>query len=121
MTTPPPPPVPGGSDQTFAVDENNVLAARGVILRATEDARRRLEELRPALMIKSPAQDEVSLAATRIWNGNLQGNPDSHYARLMQYVLNVEALGVRLEEAARQYGYTDEEIAASFNVQDRQR
>ncbi|WP_460954742.1 hypothetical protein [Parasphingorhabdus pacifica] len=116
MTAPMPPPIPGGDRQSFVVDEENVLAARNVILRATEDARRRMKELQPGLMIDSPAEDEISVAAARVWNGNLQANADSHYARLMQYILRVEELGEQLEEAAKQYGYTEEEIAASFRV-----
>lgn len=121
MTTPSPlPPAPGGGHRTFAVDKGTVLAARKVILQAAEEAKSALRELRHDLEIQAPAHDDISLAATRAWNGNLQGDPDSHYARLMQYVLNVQELGVQLEEVAKQYGYTEEEIAASFNVHDRQ-
>lgn len=120
MTTPPPPPPgPGGSGQTFTVNEDNVLAARKVILQATENARARLMALQPDLSITAPAHDDISVAAARTWNGNLQGNADSHLSRLIQYVSNVEVLGTQLEEAAKQYGYTEEEIAASFSLQER--
>jgi hypothetical protein len=44
------------------------------------------------------------------------GAEDSHFQRLLQYVNDVIALGEQVGEAARQYGYTDEEIQASFQL-----
>lgn len=121
MTTPPPPPPdPGASGQTFTVNEDNVLAARGVILRATEHAWTRLAGLMNGLTIVPSAQDDISVAAADTWNQNLLLAPDSHYSRLTQYISHVEALGKQLEDAAKQYGYTDEDIAASFSRHDSQ-
>ncbi|MDA3643473.1 hypothetical protein LZ318_09170 [Saccharopolyspora indica] len=119
MTTPappPPPPAPGGG-QTLTVNRDNVLEVRKVILSAAEGAKKKLRDLRPSLMVSAPGYDKVSSTAAAVWTANLVGNPDSHYSRLQQYVDNVFELGRQLEEAAKQYGYTDEEIVASFNVQ----
>lgn len=118
MTTPappPPPPTPGGG-QTLTVNKDNVLEVRKIILSAAEEARLKLLDLRPSLVVSAPGEDKVSTTAAAVWTANLVGNPDSHYARLQQYVDNVFELGRQLEEAAKQYGYTDEEIAASFNL-----
>ncbi|MFI0468117.1 hypothetical protein ACH347_28885 [Saccharopolyspora sp. 5N102] len=122
MTTPapPPPPVPGGAGQTITVNKDNVLEVRKVILMAAEDAQFKLHSLVPSLLVSAPADDEISSTAAAVWTANLAGNPDSHFARLMQYVTNVLDLGQQLEEAAKQYGYTDDEIAASFQLQQKQ-
>ncbi|MGW5648697.1 hypothetical protein ACWEV3_26720 [Saccharopolyspora sp. NPDC003752] len=122
MTTPapPPPPVPGGAGQTITVNKDNVLEVRKVILAAAEDARLKLLALLPSLIVSAPASDAISTTSASVWSANLVGNQDSHYARLMQYVTNVFDLGQQLEEAAKQYGYTDDEIASSFNMQQRQ-
>ncbi|WP_246155031.1 hypothetical protein [Saccharopolyspora hirsuta] len=122
MTTPaPPPPPPGpGGGQTITVNKDNVLEVRKVILAAAEDARIKLSSLAPNLIVRAPGDDEVSKTAAAVWTGNLVGNEDSHYARLMQYVSNVFDLGMQLEEAAKQYGYSDDEIAASFSPQQNQ-
>ncbi|MGW1676732.1 hypothetical protein [Saccharopolyspora sp. NPDC002376] len=118
MTTPapPPPPSPGGG-QTLTVNKDNVLEVRKVILAAAEEARQKLRDLMPSLIVSAPGEDEVSATSATVWTANLVGNQDSHYARLQQYVDNVFDLGRQLEEAAKQYGYTDDEIVASFNVQ----
>ncbi|MER7080697.1 hypothetical protein SAMN02982929_02750 [Saccharopolyspora kobensis] len=119
MTTPvppPPPPAPGGG-QTLTVNRDNVLEVRKVILSAAEQAQMKLRALQPSLIVQAPAGDEVSKTSAAVWTANLVGNPDSHYVRLLQYVDNVVDLGRQLEEAAKQYGYTDEEIVASFNLQ----
>ncbi|GAA4887173.1 hypothetical protein [Saccharopolyspora cebuensis] len=118
MTTPaapPPPPVPGGAGQTVAVNQDNVLEARKIILAATKDAEDKLKQLRWSLAIEPPAEDDISVAAATVWNKNLITDGDSHFNRLMQYVLNVEQLAVQMEDAAKQYGYTEEEIRASFD------
>ncbi|WP_406689019.1 hypothetical protein REH65_22755 [Saccharopolyspora sp. ID03-671] len=117
MTTPvPPPPAPdsGAAAQTITVNEDNVLEVRKTILSAAEDAVERLNDLAPSLAVSPPAGDEISKRAAAVWTANLLGNPDSHFKRLQQYVDNVIALGEQLGEAAKQYGYTDEEISASF-------
>ncbi|MCI2419242.1 hypothetical protein MOQ72_17485 [Saccharopolyspora sp. K220] len=123
MTTPappPPPPVPGGPGQMVTVNKDNVLEVRKIILMAAEDAREKLASLAPSLTVTAPAGDNISTTSAAVWTGNLVGNPDSHYARLMQYVTNVFELGLQIEQAAKDYGYTDDEIAASFQPQQRQ-
>ncbi|MDI2028539.1 hypothetical protein QFW96_07945 [Saccharopolyspora sp. TS4A08] len=119
MTTPvPPPPAPdsGAAAQTITVNEDNVLEVRKTILSAAEDARERLYGLAASLQVTPPGDDEVSKHAATTWTAYLLGNQDSHFNRLMQYVDNVEKLGEQLGEAAKQYGYTDEEISASFQL-----
>jgi hypothetical protein len=124
MTTPappPPPPGPGGPGQTITVNKDNVLEVRKAILMAAEDAKFKLNELAPSLRVIPPATDDISLTSAAVWTANLLGNPDSHFARLLQYVNNVIALGDQVGEAAKQYGYTDDEIKASFQLQQTQR
>lgn len=114
MTAPAPPPAPGGPGQQITVTPENVLAARRVIGEAAEDAKKKLRSLGFDLRVKPAADDDISAAAAQAWTSNLVGADDSHFKRLTAYVENVEMLGNRLEEVAKQYGIDDEEIAASF-------
>ncbi|WP_249124191.1 hypothetical protein [Saccharopolyspora erythraea] len=98
------------------MNKDNVLEVRRVILAAAEDAYDKLDKLRGELAISSPAKDKISSAAAATWNANLLTNADSHFNRLRQYVQNVADLGRQIEDAAKQYGYTEEEIAASFQI-----
>ncbi|GAB2666485.1 hypothetical protein GCM10027271_27320 [Saccharopolyspora gloriosae] len=114
MTAPAPPPAPGGPGQTITVTPENVLAARRVIGEAAEDAKFKLQNLRTKLMVQASARDEISTTAAAVWNRNLLVGPESHFERLHSYVESVEELANQLEEAAKAYGFTDEEIEASF-------
>jgi len=120
MTAPAPPPPPGGPGQTITVTPDNVLQARRAILAAAEEARDALVRKQPDLMVRPAAQDQVSTAASTMWTRKLLSEQDSHYNRLMSYVLEVEKLGHQLGETAKQYGFTDDEIAASFQTTERQ-
>ncbi|MFC7340830.1 hypothetical protein [Saccharopolyspora griseoalba] len=113
MTTPVQPPAGG---QTITVTEDNVLEVRRTILSAAEEALHRLQSIAPGLQVTPPATDEVSRSAAAYWTAKLVGAEDSHFQRLLQYVDDVIALGEQVGEAARQYGHTDEEIQASFQL-----
>lgn len=110
----PSPPTTGGPGQTFTVNEDNVLAARKVILSAAEDAMRKLDGMKFDLVIKPSAEDSISTPSAEFWNRSLLTEQDSHFNRLRQYVTNVLDMAKQVEEAAKQYGYTEEEIAVSF-------
>lgn len=116
MTAPAPPPPPGGPGQTITVTPDNVLQARRIIGQAAEDAKARLHHLQHDLRVSPAARDDISTAAAVAWNRHLLVDGDSHFQRLISYVSSVEQLGNQLEEAAKQYGFTDEEIAASFRA-----
>lgn len=120
MTAPAPPPAPGGPGQTITVTPENVLAARRVIGEAAEDAKFKLQELRMKLMVQAAATDEISTSAAAVWNRNLLAGPESHFERLHSYVLGVEQLAEQLGEAAKAYGFADEEISASFQSSEAQ-
>lgn len=117
MTTPAPPPPGGGNG--IEVNKDNVLAARKVILHSADDAEDKLRHLRGTLAITNSPEDQVSVAAATEWNKNLVTDADSHFNKLNQYVRNVRDLAKQLEEAAKQYGYTDEEIATSLQAQNK--
>ncbi|WP_243792778.1 hypothetical protein [Saccharopolyspora gloriosae] len=118
MTAPAPPPAPGGPGQTITVTPENVLAARRVIGEAAEDAQAKLGRLRKDLMVRPAADDDISSTASAVWNKNLVVGPESHFERLHSYVLQVQDLANQLGEAAKAYGFTEEEIEASFKFSD---
>ncbi|GAA2357092.1 hypothetical protein GCM10009854_39240 [Saccharopolyspora halophila] len=102
--------------QAITVTEDNVLEVRRTILAAAEEALHRLQSIAPNLQVTPPATDEVSRSAAAYWTHRLVGAEDAHFQRLLQYVNNVIELGEQVGEAAREYGYTDEQIQESFQL-----
>jgi hypothetical protein len=74
----------------------------------------RLNRLRDEMVMQPCGEDRISKDAAAVWNDRLVHAPDSHANRLVEYVQAVHDLGQRLEDAAKHYGYTEDEIAASF-------
>jgi hypothetical protein len=98
------------------VNHDNVLQA-GKVIQAQVDqlndmTRRKLRDLQPGNI----GDDDVSAAATKLWGGILGGNPDSYVARIGQYIDGLENLANQLKAAAKQYGYTEEQIADAFGA-----
>lgn len=101
---------------SFEVNEDNVLAARATILNAADEAMLRLGQLRYDMIMQPCGEDKISKDAAALWNDRLVQAPDSHASRLGDYIKAVQELGLQLEDAAKQYGFTEEEIEASFKA-----
>jgi hypothetical protein len=59
-------------------------------------------------------QDLVSEAATGEWAKILVSNDDSYSKRIAQYIDGLGKLADQLKTAAKQYGFTEDEITAAF-------
>ncbi|GAA3636863.1 hypothetical protein GCM10022267_24230 [Lentzea roselyniae] len=106
----------GPSTQSFHVNEDNVLKAGAVIQdqaevlkRALLSAQRRLE-----VHVNAATAGEVSANIAGLWNRRLTTDEDSYVGRIAQYVETLENLATQLKESAKQYGFSDEEIATVF-------
>ncbi|HEX7661921.1 MAG TPA: hypothetical protein VF444_20845 [Pseudonocardiaceae bacterium] len=99
----------------ITVDKDNVLQAASIIQNAMDGEGTHISNALRELRIAPPGADPVSLRAAEIWNQRLVDDPDSYANRVKQYLANLTTLVNNLRTSAKQYGYTDEQIAAAFN------
>ncbi|MFL6125764.1 hypothetical protein [Actinophytocola sp.] len=101
---------------TFTVTKDNVLAA-GRIIESQADAlqlvwRHRGRDLR----VEPPGKDDVSVRMAKAWNDVLVDDNDSYYNRIRDYIVGLKKLAVQLGDAAKTYGYTEDQIATAFGT-----
>lgn len=99
---------------TFMVSREEVLAKRAALLAEANDFRKFLGGIKDQLRMEPMGGDPVSHDVARVVTDRLVDAPDSYWNVCDQWVKNLFQAAESLAEAARQYGYTDEEIAASF-------
>jgi len=104
----------GISSGTFTVDRDNVLAA-GRIIEAQADALQKLWWKRSwDLRIEPPGDDDVSTRMAMAWNDLLYENDDSYRNRIKDYIVGLRKLAIQLGDAAKAYGYSEDEISTAF-------
>jgi hypothetical protein len=108
------PTAPAGA--TFTVNHDNVLAAGKVIKTQIDTLNDVVLKNTPALIVEPAAGDLVSQDAARAWNHRLVGADDSYAARIQAYVDSLNNLAAQLKDSAKKYGFSDEDIAATFGA-----
>lgn len=104
----------GISSGTFTVSKDNVLAA-GRIIEAQADALQKLWWKRARdLRIEPPGNDDVSTRMAMAWNDLLYDDDDSYRNRIKDYIVGLRKLAVQLGDAAKAYGFTEDEISSAF-------
>lgn len=99
----------------FVVSPDEVLAKRAALLAEADDFRKFLDNIRDQLRMEPCGSDPVSIDVAEAVTERLVGSGDSYYNVCEQWVLNLYQTAEALADVARQYGYTDEDIAASLN------
>ena len=103
----------GPSTQQFHVDKDTVLKAGKVI----HDQWLMLDEVygdnADKLRIKSSG-DKITADVVEAWNDRLVFHEDSYANRIKLYLDSLKSLSDQLKASAQQYGYTDEEVMATF-------
>ncbi|MGH8966220.1 MAG: hypothetical protein ACRDXB_12950 [Actinomycetes bacterium] len=99
----------------FVVSRDEVLAKYAALLAEADDFRLFLERIRDELLMTPMGGDPVSQDVARAVTDRIRNAQDSYFNVCQQWVDNLYQAAEALAETARQYGYTDEEIAASFN------
>ena len=100
--------------QSIAVDRDNVLQAAKIIQDALDTEGQTIRANLPLLRVIAPGADQISVEAAAAWNDRLTGGADSYAVRVEQYLQNLQTLVDNLVTSARQYGYTEQQIADSF-------
>jgi hypothetical protein len=104
----------GITSGTFTVTKDNVLAAARIIESQADQLQDSLSSARDELRVRPPGTDDVSVRMTAAWNDLLVEDDDSYRSRINDYVVGLRRLSVQLGDTARDYGYTEDEIAAAF-------
>jgi hypothetical protein len=99
---------------TFTVNKDNVLAAAHIIDSTADNLQETFRDSRRQLRVQAPGNDEVSLRMADAWNAILIDDDDSFRNRISDYIVGLRKLAVQLGDAARAYGFTEEEIEAAY-------
>ncbi|HEX3648426.1 MAG TPA: hypothetical protein VHV49_08355 [Pseudonocardiaceae bacterium] len=100
---------------SITVNHDNVLKAARVIQDALDNEGQQILTNLPLLQVIAPGEDLISTQAAQAWNAKLVGGADSYTVRVEQYLQSLSDLVARLITSARQYGYTEEQIADAFS------
>jgi hypothetical protein len=92
-----------------------VLAKHAALLAEADDFQQFLDDTWDQLFMVPMGGDPVSHDVARAVTDRIRDAENSYFNVCQQWVNNLYQAAEALAETARQYGYTDEEIAASFN------
>ena len=110
-----PSPRPGVPGADLQVSRENVLEVRSVLL---GEAERLLDSIRSATFrrdwVGPCGDDPVSAEASAAFDARIR----VVVQRCQRYALQLKEAGTALEEIARDYGYTDAQLAASLTSRD---
>jgi len=106
----------GPSTQKFAVNKDNILKAGVIIADSAERLATKLDLVEDDLKIPANAASDGQVGAdiAGAWNSRLVGGSDTYAGRVNSYVEALRGLSGQLREAAKQYGFTEEEITTTF-------
>ncbi|NKE63705.1 hypothetical protein FXN61_46130 [Lentzea sp. PSKA42] len=104
----------GPSTQQFHVDKDTVLKAGKVIHDQWMLLDKEYMDKADLLRIKTVGGDKVTTDVVEAWNDRLAFHEDSYSNRIAAYIEALKSLSDQLKASAQQYGFTDEEITATF-------
>lgn len=107
-------PVPGAGP-AFVVSREDVLSKHAALLAEADDFQLFLDHTWDQLRMEPMGGDPISRDVARAVTDRIRDAEDSYFNVCQQWVDNLYQTAEALAETARQYGYTDEEIASSFN------
>jgi hypothetical protein len=96
------------------VNHDNVLAAAKIIQAQVDVLSDVIRDRMGDLAVIPPGNDRVSVEAANAWNNRLFLAEDSYANRVVQYVESLRKIVSQLTDSAKHYGFTEEDIAASF-------
>jgi len=108
----------GITSGTFTVNKDNVLAAARIIDSTADNLWETCKDVQFVLRVRPPGNDDVSVAMAEAWNALLLGDDDSYSRRITDYVAGLRRLAVQLGDAARTYGFSEDEIEAAYRSGD---
>lgn len=94
------------------IDVDNVVAAYALFTRQAEEMQRVLREAEWVRRMERCGDDPISFDAQTIFQAKIDQIFDVHQAHLDE----IREAANRLREAALQYGYTDDDVAAALTA-----
>ncbi|WP_143022892.1 hypothetical protein [Lentzea jiangxiensis] len=104
----------GGGTQKFHVEKDTVLKAGKIIYSQYKLLSDEYQDKVDLLRIRTAGGDKVTTDVVEAWNDRLVFHADSYGNRISAYIDALKNLSDQLEASARQYGFTEEEITATF-------
>ena len=102
------------SSQKFTVNRDTVLQAGKII---GDESLKLHDALGDAVdKLRVHVNDSVNRQIASAWNERLVDGTESYARRVQQYIDSLDKLVEQLREAAKQYGFTEEEVGASFGT-----
>ncbi len=98
----------------FVVSRDEVLTKHAALLAEAADFQQFLDSIWDELRMEPCGGDPVSVDVARAVTDRIRDGEDSYFNVCQAWVNNLRQMAEALAETARQYGFTDEEIAASF-------
>lgn len=108
------PSVPGGIG--IEVDPRRVRAAAEIVAEQVALLERKLADSAPALRIKPPSEDQVSVHAAEAWNAAIADGEGGYLTRVQEYLRGLQLLAAQLRAAADRYESDDSEAEDSFTA-----
>ncbi|MFI9811091.1 hypothetical protein [Saccharothrix variisporea] len=99
-----------GPGAKFEVNKDTVLKAASVVQRQIDILDEKLFDALRDLRINLDGLDEVNRDIAAAWNDRLVEHDDSYARRVDEYLVSLNNLVEQLRGAAKQYGFTEEEI-----------
>ncbi|SES27584.1 PE domain-containing protein [Actinokineospora terrae] len=100
----------------FLINHDNVLAAAKVIQTQIDSLQDRIKGALVDLNVVPPGDDDVSVQVAQEWNERLSQQDGSYRQRVVEYMSSLNDLVRQLQESAKTYGYTEQEIATAIGT-----
>lgn len=102
------------SPSTIKVNHDNVLAAAKIIQTQVDSLSDVLRSRGGDLGVVPAGEDRVSVDVANAWNHRLLMADDSYASRVGLYVDSLQKIITQLQDSAKQYGFSEEDISVSF-------
>ncbi|MCK2237423.1 MULTISPECIES: hypothetical protein [unclassified Crossiella] len=107
-------PPPSGGDLTIKVSREQVLQAYSIFKNEGDRLRYELGKLQDKLRVPPCGGDPVSEDTAKAMTWKFVDAPDSYYHRYLGLAQSFLATAEQLQRTAKEYGFTDEDIAGSL-------
>lgn len=100
----------------ITVDQDNIMAAARIIEAEAAHFRRQVLARAQDMAVTAMGGDPVSREVALVLTGKLVANADSYVNRCLDYATMLHTLAESLTEAARTYGFTEDQVRAQFTA-----
>jgi hypothetical protein len=100
----------------ITVNEHNIVKAAAIIEAEAQRFQKEITAIADDLYVKPMGGDPVSAEAARVLTEKFQKGEGSYVGRCEQRVQMLAELANQLKEAAKTYGFTEDEVKSQFST-----